>query len=183
MFLLNTIETGKWLVHVEEQLMDAVAALRHELKWIEHIQGCWRCQMELKLDVERYLGKHTFWFLCLENEYLERHYRNCPKERNYHIGSYWEQVQYYEKYGNTDVPGENTLDFILDRSKWAYKIIGKQIHLARRMLRLVRTWDDSDLAKFARLNVKLELYFVSDPPFSLGVKIVLRHSYGKSSVW
>jgi hypothetical protein len=147
--------------------MEAIIYLKDEVKFIEHLPRCWHCQMELKLDVERYLGNHSFWYLCLQNsEYLEKLYPDCPKESNYHIASYWEQVKHYDKYGNIDVPGENTIEFILDRAKWAKKVMGKQIHLARQMLRLVRAWDFSDeiALKFNSLYEELGLYEVAYCP-------------------
>jgi hypothetical protein len=43
------------------------------VKWIEHMRHCWMCQIEVELDVERYLGKHIAWFVNLESgEYMER---------------------------------------------------------------------------------------------------------------
>jgi len=122
--------------------------------------------MMLKLDVERYLGNHSFWYLCLENsEYLEARYPSCPKERNYHISSYWEQLRHYEQYGNTNVPGENTVEFILDRAKWAYKITGKQIRLLRRLLRLARNWNfnEEQTMEFQRLYDRLGMYDIALP--------------------
>jgi len=164
--LLDRIATRRWLNVVQDQLMEAITHLRGEVKFIEHLPGCWLCKMELKLDVERYLGTRSFWWLCLENsEYLEARYRSCPKERNYHIGSYWEQVQHYRQYGNTDVLGENTVEFILDRAKWAYKIMGKQIRLLRRLLRLARSWNFSgeQTSEFQRLYNRLGMYDIALP--------------------
>jgi hypothetical protein len=164
--LLDRIATRRWLSVVQDQLMEAVADLRGEVKFIEHLPGCWLCKMELKLDVERYLGNRSFWYLCLENsEYLEARYPSCPKERDYHIGSYWEKVQYYRQYGNTDVPGENTTEFILDRAKWAYKIMGKQIRLLRQLLRLARNWNFSEeqTSTFQRLYNRLGMYEIALP--------------------
>jgi hypothetical protein len=156
--LINRVEMRRWLGFTEQRLMMVINDLRGEVKFIEHLPRCKMCIMLLKLDIERYLGNRSTWYLCLENnEYLEEEYPDCPKEENYHIGSYWEQLKHYEKYGNTDVPGENTEQFIVDRAKWAYKIIGKQIHVARQMLRLVRTWNFSDeyIIKFNRLEDEL----------------------------
>lgn len=170
--LLNRVTTREWLPIVEGQLMEAIVYLRQEVKFIEHLPHCWICKALLQLDVERYLGNRSFWWLCLEdNEYLERQYRSCPKERNYHIGNYWEQVQYYRDHGTCDVPGENTVQFILDRAKWVYKIYGKQIRLARRLLRLVRTWDFSEryFTEYSRIYEKLGMYEIDNPPsFSTG---------------
>jgi len=166
--LLNRVNTREWLLIVEGQLMEAIVYLRREVKFIEHLPHCWICQVELELDVERYLGNHSFWWLCLENnEYLERQYRSCPKERNYHVGNYWEQVQYYRDHGTCDVPGENTIQFILDRAKWAYKIAGKQIRLSRQLLRLVRAWSFSDqnIEDYNRIYDALGMYEIANPSF------------------
>lgn len=166
MFLLNRIATQKWLRIVEGQLMEAIVYLRSEVKFIGHLPHCRMCQMLLELNVERYMGVHSTWYVCLENnDYLERRYPSCPKERNYHIGSYWEQVEHYRKHGNTNVPGENTVEFILDRAKWAYKIMGKQIRTARCLLRLVRAWSFSEeqIGEFQRLYARLGIYEIALP--------------------
>ena len=166
--LLNRVNTREWLHIVEGQLMEAIVYLRREVKFIEHLPHCWICQVELELDVERYMGNHSFWWCCLENnQYLERRYRSAPKERDYHIGNYWEQLQYYRGHGNTDVPGQNTLQFIFDRAKWAYKIAGKQIRLSRQLLRLVRAWSFSDqnIEDYNRIYDKLGMYEIANPSF------------------
>jgi len=172
--LLYRLEMRKWLYFVEGQLIEAISYLRGEVKFIEHLPRCRICRVLLKLDVERYLGNHSTWYLCLENnEYLEEQYPDCPKERDYHIGSYWEQLKHYEKYGNVNVPGENTEEFILDRAKWAYTIMGKQIHTARQMLRLIKTWNFSEqnTMEFNTLYEELGMYEVAySPTFSIGVK-------------
>jgi len=138
--LLNRVNTREWLHIVEGQLMEAIVYLRREVKFIEHLPHCRICQLELQLDVERYNGVHSTWYLCLENNvYLEEQYPDCPKEEDYTIDNYWAQVERYRKTGTTESPEVNTLKYILDRAKWAYGIAGKQIHLARQLLRLVRT--------------------------------------------
>lgn len=165
--LLGRVRIRQWTGAAQDDLMLAIGMMRSEVRIIAHLPKCWLCQMELKLDVERYNGTRCFWFLSLENSsYLERRYRSCPKERNYHIGNYWEQVQYYREHGNCDVPGENTVQFILDRAKWAYKIYGKQIHLARVLLNMVRNWnfnDDQQRSKFNVIYERLGMYDVALP--------------------
>ena len=82
------------------------------------------------------------------------------------LGNYWEQLAYYNKYGTTDVPGENTLQFILDRAKWAYKIYGKQIRLARKLLKMLRNWrfyDEQQMLEFNIVYDKLGRYDVAMP--------------------
>jgi hypothetical protein len=162
--LMQRLELRRWVPHMQDRLMQEILRLRQEVKFIEHLPKCYMCKMELQLDVERYLGTRTFWWICLENnQYLEQRYRGCPKERDYHIGNYWEQYNYYQKYGTCDVPGENTLQFILDRSKWAYKIYGRQIRTVRRLLHLLRTWhfgsDQEELLdEFYRIYNRLDMY-------------------------
>jgi len=172
LMLLNRLAMREWLYFVEGQLMKTVTYLRDEVKFIGHLPRCWMCQMELRLDVERYNGTHTFWYLCLENnEYLEEQYPDCPREENYVIDNYWAQVERYRRTGTTECAEVNTMKFILDRAKWAYKIMGRQIHLARQLLRLVRTWDFSDriIMEFDSLYEELRMYEIANPPsFSTG---------------
>lgn len=163
--LLDRIKMRKWVSVVQDDLMQTVIYLRRDVKFIEHLPKCRFCLLELELDVERYLGTRSFWFLCLENnEYLEQRYRSCPRERNYKIGNYWEQAEHFRKYGNTDT-GDNTLQFILDRADWAYKIYAKQIHVARQLLRLVRAWNFSEAQRqeYGRLCEQLGMYEVALP--------------------
>jgi hypothetical protein len=162
---LNRLLTRRWIDVVQDQLMEAIVYLRQEVKFIEHLPRCYLCKMTLELDVERYLGNHSTWYLSLENsEYLEKRYPSCPRERNYQIGNYWEQLQHFRKYGNTDT-GDNTVEFILARAKWAYKIMGKQIRLARRLLCLVRAWDFTEerTIEFQRLYERLGMYEIVFP--------------------
>jgi hypothetical protein len=166
MSLLNRITMRRWLDIAQDQLMESITYLRYDVKFIGHLLHCRMCQILLELDVERYLGTRSTWYLNLENSpYLERQCRGCPKERNYHIGSYWEQLQHYRKYGNTNVPCENTIEFILDRAKWAYKIMARQIRMARRLLRLVRAWNFSEAQtqEFQKLYNRLGMYKIALP--------------------
>lgn len=167
--LMERLKMRVWIPNTQDYLTSTIIRLRQEVKFIEHLPGCWMCKCELQLDVERYNGTRTMWYLCLENnEYLETRYRSAPKERNYNIGSYWEQVKYYREHGTVDVPGENTLQFILDRAKWAYKIYGKQIRALRRLLRMVRSWDfnanqNELLDEYFRIYNRLDRYDVAMP--------------------
>jgi len=168
MMLLNRVNTREWLHIVEGQLMEAVALLRGEAKFIEHLPHCRYCQLNLELDVERYNGNHSTWYLSLENnECLEEKYPDCPKEENYTIDNYWAQVERYRKTGIAESPEVNTISFILDRAKWAYKITGKQIRLSRLLLRLVRAWDFSDqnLEDYERIYDELGMYEIANPSF------------------
>ena len=143
--LIHRTNEHKWIEIAYLQLIIEIVRLRAEARFIWHFPKCQMCKANLIIDVERYCGCHTFWYLSLENsEYLEEQYLDIPKLENYRLGNYWEQAKWCEKHGNTDVPGENTYQFILDRANWAYKIYGNQIHSARQMLRLVKAWDFSE---------------------------------------
>jgi uncharacterized protein (UPF0305 family) len=175
LMLLNRLNTREWLLIVEGQLMESIVYLRREAKFIEHLPRCRYCQLNLELDVERYNGNHSTWYLSLENnEYLEEKYPDCPKEENYTIDNYWAQVERYRKTGTAESPEVNTISFILDRAKWAYEVMGKQIKLARRLLRLVRNWSFSEKAEveFNRLYEELGMYEIANPSLfsALGCK-------------
>ena len=141
---LNRTEERKAIGVAYFQCYGAALQLKAELRWIKHFPKCRRCQAELIINVERYMGSRLMWWLNLENEeYLPEMYPDIPLADKYHIGNYLDQVEWFRKHGNTDVPGENTYQFILDRAKFAYKIYGKQIHAAREMRRLLQKWDFS----------------------------------------
>ena len=168
LMLLTRLNTREWLLIVEGQLMEAVVYLKREAKFIEHLSHCRYCQLNLELDVERYNGDHSTWYLSLENnEYLEEKYPDCPREENYIIDNYWAQVERYRKTGTAESPEVNTISFILDREKWAYKIAGKQIKLSRQLLRLVRAWSFSDqnLENYNRIYEELGMYEIANPSF------------------
>lgn len=159
MALVDRMATRDWLQSTEEQLIDLITHLRGEVKFIEHLPHCWACRMELQLDVERYYGRRSMWYLCLENtEYLEEEYPDCPKVEDYRLDNYWAQVERVRQ-GITKSDA-NTMEFILDRARWAYNIMGEQIKLSRQLLRMVRNWDFSEEteAEFNRINDSLRIY-------------------------
>jgi len=159
MALVGRLKTREWLLQTECQLINFIAHLRREVKFIEHLPSCWICRMELQLDVERYLGNRSFWYLCLENnEYLEEQYPDCPKEENYKIDNYWAQVERLRR-GITK-SDTNTMEFIMDRAKWAYNIMGQQIKISRQLLRMVRSWDfnEHSFEEFNRIYDELGTY-------------------------
>jgi hypothetical protein len=98
---------------------------------------------------------------------LEEKYPDCPKEENYVIDNYWAQVERYRKTGTAESPEVNTISFILDRAKWAYKITGKQIRLSRQLLMLVRAWNfnDQNLEDYNRIYEELGMYEIANPSF------------------
>ena len=167
--LLNRMDTREWLRLVEDQLFEAILYLRSEAKFIEHLPHCHRCRIEIQLDVERYYGSRSKWYLSLENtEYLEEEYPDCPKVGSYRIDNYWAQVARFRK-GITESDA-NTMEFIMDRAKWAYKIVGNQIKLSRQLLRMVRTWDFArhTIEEFNRIYEELRIYEIANPPCFLG---------------
>lgn len=167
MFLLDRVRRRRWLDTVQDELMEAIIMLRNDVKFITHLPKCRYCQLTLQLDVERYYGSHSFWWIQLEgNEYLERRYRSCPKARDYAMPGYWEQEQYYRKHGSLDGMENTTIQFILARGKWVYKIYGKQIRTARRMLHIARNWSfitSQSQLEFDRLYTQLGMYEIAFP--------------------
>ena len=165
--LIRLIRVRKWTETAIDSLMISINEMRQDVKFIDHLPSCRMCLIEIEIDVERYMGRRSFWWVDLQgSEYLEARYRKCPKERNYHIGNYWEQVQYYREHGTCDVPGENTEQFILDRAKWAHKIYGKQIHVVRQLLKMLRSWNfntdpQKQLDEFNRIYTRLGMYDVA----------------------
>lgn len=144
--ILDRIKVRAWLVEAQDALFLHIRRMHWETKMIEYLPKNKWGMVELTLDVERYCGSHCgVWWLSLEaSEWIEQTWRSCPKVKDYHIGSWWEQQKWYQKHGNCDVPGQNTEQFILDRAKWAYKLIGKHIKICRRMRWLVKNWNFSE---------------------------------------
>ena len=111
----------------------------YELLFIRHLRSCKECRLIAQLDVERYAGSRSIWFLDLQNdvgqdwdeemyaEYPEL--KDCPRVYNYKIGSYWT--------GSSP----DTLRFIDDRMKWADKVIRKKMLLACQYYKRVKAWD------------------------------------------
>lgn len=159
LLILERVRIRAWLVETQDALFLQIQQLHWETKMIEYLPKNKYGMLELTLDVERYCGSRCgFWWLDLEaTEWIEKTWRSCPKVKNYHIGSWWEQQKWYQEHGNCDVPGQNTRKFILDRAKWVYKIIGEHIKICRRMMRLVKNWDFSEeqLYEFRMLEDKL----------------------------
>jgi len=158
--LVDRMNMRDWLYFKEVQLFKVIKELRLDIKFIEHLPHCWVCRAELQLDVERYLGNRSMWYLCLENnEYLEEQYPDCPKAENYRIDNYWAQVERYRR--GIKKNDTNTIEFIMDRAKWAYKIIGNQIRLCRQLLRMARNWDfnSNSIEEFVRIEDELGIVF------------------------
>jgi len=159
MALINRMDMRDWLYFTEGQLIREISELRMDIKFIEHLPHCRSCRFELQLDIERYYGRRSMWYLCLENnEYLEEQYPDCPKAGEYRIDNYWAQVERYRR--GIKENDTNTMEFIMDRARWAYNIMGNQIKLCRVLLRMVRNWDFSPhmLEEFNRIYDSLRIY-------------------------
>jgi hypothetical protein len=155
--LLDKLNIRRWLAHVETGLIMSLYELKGELRLIEHLPRCQVSRAELAIDVERYLGSRTVWWINLEdNECLEE--LGAPKLEQYPIDNYWDQVKRYKKTGSTE-GGPDTMKFVMARARWAYGMIGKEIGTIRKMLKLVRAWDYTDETeqKFQKLEDKLTL--------------------------
>ena len=144
-------------------MFSTIRLLHYEAKWVRALSShhMWLDLTELELAVERYPGRAPWWINLENNYYLEKEFRSAPKLKNYHVGNYWEQLEHYEKYGNCDVPGENTKEFILDRAKWVYKYLGKEIHKMRQLLQIIKNWNFTveQTEEFEKLYNQLGVYF------------------------
>jgi len=150
--LLDRIETRRWVEATKPELEARIDALNKELKLMKHMENCGRCLMELQLDVERYMGTRCFWWLDLNNdpsEFIE----DCPKPKNYEVGSYWS--------GSSP----DTIRFIKDRIAWARTITLKEIRATGKARSLLEHWD------FNRSDECREMYeSLLYSNFFLGVK-------------
>lgn len=78
--LLTKLEMLKQLDGFENEMLKTLWAMHNEAKFIEHLPSCHICKIELEIDVERYLGQHSPWWLSLEGSpYLEEEFRSVPK--------------------------------------------------------------------------------------------------------
>jgi hypothetical protein len=140
MALLGRMDNRAWR---EQTLVFIVAYIKEsagELLLIKHLRTCEECRAIAQLDVERYLGSRSVWFLDLQNDmgsqdwdeedcadYLDL--KGCPRADDYKIGSYWS--------GSSP----DTLRFIDDRANWAEKLIRKKMLAARSYYKRVKAWD------------------------------------------
>lgn len=140
MALLGRMDNRAW----REQMLVFIAAYiresAEELLFIRHLRSCEECRLIAQLDVERYLGTRSVWFLNIQNDVAQDwnededyaadpDFKDCPRVEDYKIGSYW----------NGSSP--DTLRFIDDRLKWADKVIRKKMLLACQYYKKVKAWD------------------------------------------
>lgn len=145
MALLRRMDNRAWR---EQMLMLTAADIREsaeELLLIRHLRSCEECRLIAQLDVERYLGTRSVWFLNIQNDVagweedmdeVDSDFKDCPRVEDYKIGSYW----------NGSSP--DTLRFIDDRLKWADKVIRKKMVLACQYYKRVKAWDLNGKAPF-----------------------------------
>ena len=127
--LWSRLETRRWIKNSLTELEFLIQNLDDQLGFIEHIKTCERCQMEMCLSVERYMGSRGPWWIDLRNgDYLPEYYPGCPKVEDYRIGSYWT--------GTSD----DTLRFIKDRLAWAEKITAKEFSAACKLVKILENW-------------------------------------------
>jgi hypothetical protein len=127
--LVGTIRTREWLRVTLEELEFVIMDLDAELHENEHILKCKRCQIELQLSVERYLGSRGPWWIDVMNgELFEEHWEDVPKAENYEIG--W--------YGHSS---EDTIRFIKDRCKWASIQSEKRFKAACQLISQLENYD------------------------------------------
>jgi len=134
------METRKWVKWSYENTLMLIREIAGEIRFIKHVENCERCLIELQLDVERYGGSRSIWYMDIRNEEFTRQdwrYKDMPYPGDYKIGSYWT--------GSS----EDTIRFIKDRLKWAEKIARKEIVAAVKYLKLIMSWDiDWELSLF-----------------------------------
>jgi hypothetical protein len=164
--ILDRVKVRAWLIEVQDALFLHIQQMHWETKMIEHLPKNKMGMIELTLDAERYMGsKCGIWWLDQQaSEWIEKSWRSCPKMKDYHIGNYWEQAEWYKEHGNCNVPGQNTEQFILDRAKWAYEKIGKNIKICRKMMRLVKNWNFSE-------EQQREYRVLEDRLYSFGLRL------------
>jgi len=137
--LLNRMEARKWRKWKQSEVLASLQQLYSELKFTNHAMKCEQCLLELCLDVTRYEGAHSPWYLNLQGEigwypdvYEEDSlYKTAPRIDKYNWGSYWK--------GGID--HEVAIRFIKDRMKWAKPIMQKEAEAAVDFYIALENWD------------------------------------------
>lgn len=145
MALLGRMDNRAWREQMLIFTAEYIRESAYELRFIQHLRSCEECRLIAQLDVERYLGTRSIWFLNIQNdiaqdwdedEINDPDWKDYPRAENYRIGSYWT--------GSSD----DTLRFIDDRTKWADRIIRKKMLLACQYYKKVKAWDLNGEAPF-----------------------------------
>lgn len=137
MALLGRMDNRAWREQMLKFTAECIRESANELRLIQHLRSCEECRWIAQLDVERYLGSRSAWFLDLQNdigqsyedEEIDSDMKDCPRVDDYKIGSYWS--------GSSP----DTFRFIDDRMKWADRIIRKKMLLACQYYKKVKAWD------------------------------------------
>lgn len=137
MVLFERVERRRWKKVTEADMLLQLEMLHNEFAFIKHARHCERCLIELQLDIERYCGSHSPWYLNLINEDCdpdiyedeESIYYTCPRPQDYKIGSYWTGAS------------DDTIRFIKDRLTWAEGIMKGEIEAAVDFVAALLDWD------------------------------------------
>lgn len=136
MTLLTRMDNRTWREEMLKSTLEYIRASAGELFLIRHLRSCEECRVIAQLDIERYLGSRSVWFLNIENDvamgedaYADDEFKGCPYAGNYRIGSYWT--------GSS----QDTFRFIDDRMNWAEGFIRKKMLLACRYYKRMKAWD------------------------------------------
>lgn len=145
--LLNRTGNRKWQEAELVRTLYLLQELQQEIEFIKHVRKCERCQVELQLSVERYMGTRGPWWINLQNEigfpeiYEEEGiYKTCPRSQNYKIGSYMRC-------------SDDTIRFIMDRMAWAEKIIKADAETLVDYYIAFENWDLESPAPMAETNL------------------------------
>jgi hypothetical protein len=152
MALLGRMDNRAWREQILIFTAEYIKESANELFFIRHLRSCEECRLIAQLDVERYLGSRSVWWLNIQNDIahswdddedeIDSDWKDCPRAEDYRIGSYWT--------GSSD----DTLRFIDDRMKWADRVIRKKMLLACQYYKRVKAWDLNGEAPF-----EPELYY------------------------
>jgi hypothetical protein len=165
--LVSRVETREWLLEEIPKVRGYIQEARHEINAAEHIPQCEQCLLTSSLDVERYMGTRSVWWLDLENldvpmewedeetnEEMKRDpymrmFLDMPRMDNYEIGCYGHE-------------SEDTKRFIKDRCTWAKGVLTVQIERAKQYYLLLIKWDFKPETK-EKAEALLETLLSSSP--------------------
>lgn len=175
LFLVKRMELRRWKQQEIQETTELIKELVGEVKWIQHVKNCngkgCYCHLELQMNIERYWGRSLPWYLNLVNditmllecddpeefpEEYEPILKGCPYPGDYEIGSYWTGAS------------PDTIRFIIDRVKWAEKILLKQIRNACKYLKLLIAYD-LDPENIPYWEPRILWHSLEEPSFFWGV--------------
>ena len=128
---LDFIANKEWRERELQFVVDRMVELALMLDYIGWLRSDSTFRAEVALDVVRYGGRGSPFFLYLqEGDFLPDEYDDCPPASDYRMGSYF--------------TGENldeTERFILDRAGWAEKLIQREIEVVVDYYHALEEWD------------------------------------------